>query len=133
LSRGVGDKLKVQCGKVFERKSRGGARIETISEDIEELQDDGNRHLVVMVGTNNLESDFTEVILAKYDRLLDEIKKKENKKATVVGIMKRYDLKTMDMKRIWINFNLRQKCDSKGIAFLGFDPDWGQMRKICFT
>jgi len=129
LSRGVGDKLKDQCGKVFERESRGGARIESITEDIKKLEDDSKRHLVVMVGTNNLESDFTEDILVKYDRLLEELKKKKNKKVTVVGILKRYDLKGMDMKRIWINFNLRQKCDGKGVAFLGFDPDWGQLRE----
>ena len=129
LTRGVGDKLKDQCGKVFERESRGGARIESITEDIKKLEDDSKRHLVVMVGTNNLESDFTEDILVKYDRLLEELKKKKNKKVTVVGILKRYDLKGMDMKRIWINFNLRKKFDEKGIAFLGFDPDWGQMRE----
>jgi len=137
IARGVGDKLKAQCGKVFERSSRGGARIESVGEDIMKLKDDKERHLVVIAGTNNLESDDISESLAKYEKLLDNAKKVKHRQVTVVGVVKRYDLghpydlrsSFFETKRIVLNMKLKEMCLKRNIEYLGYDPERKHMEK----
>jgi|SRR6267154_341355 len=127
LARGVGEKLKHQCGKVFERVSIGGARIESISTEIMKLEDDSKRQVVVIAGTNNLESDSSAEMLEKYDKLLGDVRKVKHGQITVVGIVKRYDLRSsFESKRIVVNMRLREMCKKRGIEFLGYDPEMRQ-------
>src|SRR6267154_2374754 len=83
LARGVGEKLKLQCGKVFERVSIEGARIESISTEVMKLEDDSKRQVVVIAGTNNLESDSSTEMLEKY-KLLGDVRKVKHRQITVV-------------------------------------------------
>src|SRR6267154_542581 len=130
LARGVGDKLKFQSDKVFERVSRGGAKIESINDEIVGLGDDSKRHLVIIAGTNNLESDSSAEMLAKYEKLLEDVRKVKHRQITVVGVVKRYDLKSsFESKRIVVNMRLREMCNKKSIKFLGYDPERGQLSR----
>ena len=130
IARGVGDKLRSQGGKVFDRFSRGGARIDSVGNEILKLEDDSNRHVVVMAGTNNLESDDSSDILEQYEKLLDNARKVKHRQVTVVGIVKRYDLRSsFESKRIVVNMRLKEMCRKKNIAFLEFDPERSQMGK----
>jgi uncharacterized phage infection (PIP) family protein YhgE len=79
LARGVGQKLEQQSHMVT-TKSRGGARIEQVTEQIGLLQDNVDRHLVVLVGTNNVENDSSEAIRLKYRSLLEASKKSQKSK-----------------------------------------------------
>jgi hypothetical protein len=128
LARGVGDKLRSQSGKVFEQKTRGGAKIESVINEIEKLEDDNKRHLVVIAGTNNLESDDISDMLDKYGRLIDNAKKVKQRQITVVGIVKRYDLgSSFETKRIMLNMKLHEMCQKKQIEYLDFDPERRQL------
>ena len=91
LARGVGQKLEQQRHMVT-TKSQGGARIEQITEQIGLLQDKVDRHLLLLVGTNNVENDSSEAICLKYRILLEASKKVKNRKVSVIGIPRRYDL-----------------------------------------
>ena len=128
LVRGVGDKLRAQGGKAFDRVSKGGAKIESISDEIMKLEDDSKRHLVLIAGTNNLENDTTTDMLVKYDKLLENARKVKHGQVTVVGLVKRYDLRSsFETKRIVVNMKLREMCQKRHIEFLGYDPERRQM------
>jgi len=49
---------------MFESLSFGGARIEDIAKKVEEDKEKDDSHVVVMVGTNNLKSDGTTMIMS---------------------------------------------------------------------
>jgi hypothetical protein len=130
MARGVGDKLRAQSGKVFDRVSRGGARIETISNEIRKLEDDDKRHLVVIAGTNNLESDTIKEMEDEYKMLLSTLATVKNRKVTVVGVLKRHDLSIgFESKRILVNMMLKGMCQKKEVGFLGYDPEKRQLAK----
>ena len=74
LTRGVGAKLEQQSHMVT-TKSRGGAKIENVTEQIELLQDKDDRHLVVLVGTNNIQNENSETIRKKFKSLLETSRK----------------------------------------------------------
>jgi len=129
LARGVGDKLSTQCGRAFVTKSTGGAKIESIRDQISKLDVDAKRHLVIIAGTNNLENDYSDEILTEYDKLI-EISKEKSKKVTVVGIVKRFDLHLIfETKRIFINMKLKKMCATKKVAFVEYDPESRQLEK----
>lgn len=130
LARGVGDKLRLQCGEVFSKLSRGGAKIETLSVEALKLKDDSKRHLVVIGGTNNLENEDSDAILRKYEEMLDDVSKIKHRKVTVVGIAKRYDLTTsFETKRIVINMKLRAICKTQNVEYLEYEPERSRMSK----
>lgn len=63
LAREVGNHLQSQHS-MFESHAFGGARIEDIAKKVEEDKEKDDSHVVVMVGTNNLKSDGTTMIMS---------------------------------------------------------------------
>ena len=122
LARGVGAKLEQQSHMVT-TMSRGGAKIENIADDIGLLQDNEDRHLVVLVGTNNVQREGSETIRSKYEGLLEASKKVKNKKVSVVGIPRRYDLSEyQNSRRIGVNLQLKKLCNEHDVEFIEYEP-----------
>lgn len=122
LARGVGAKLEQQSHMVT-TKSRGGARIENSTEQIGLLQDNEDRHLVVLVGTNNVQSEASETIRLKYKALLEASKKVKNRRVSVIGIPRRFDLTGyQNSRRIGANLQLASMCKELDIEFVTYEP-----------
>jgi len=56
------------------------------------MEDKVDSHIVVMVGTNNLRSDGTQLIMRNYEDLVRNLKRKSYRRISVVEILKRNDL-----------------------------------------
>src|SRR6266496_4581900 len=110
LARGVGCHLKSQHG-MFESRAFGGARIEHITKKVEEMKGLEESHIVVLVGTNNLKSDGTTMIMNKYKDLVNQLKAKRFRKVSILGILARNDLSNYNnSKRIAMNIQLKELC-----------------------
>ena len=122
LTRGVGAKLEQQSHMVT-TKSRGGAKIENVTEQIELLQDKDDRHLVVLVGTNNIQNENSETIRKKFKSLLETSKKVKNRRVSMVGIPNRFDLSGyQNSRRIGVNLQLEKMCRELDIEFITYEP-----------
>lgn len=122
LARGVGAKLEQQSHMVT-TKSRGGAKIENATEQIGLLQDNEDRHLVVLVGTNNVQNETSETIRMKYKSLLETSKKVKNRRVSVIGIPQRFDLSGyQNSRRIGANLQLANMCRELDIEFISYEP-----------
>ena len=122
LARGVGTKLEQQSHMVTTR-SRGGARIENVTEEIELLKDNPDRHLVILVGTNNVQNETSETIRTKYKSLLETSKKVKNRRVSVIGIPRRFDLSGyQNSRRIGVNLQLEKMCSELEIDFIEHEP-----------
>ena len=76
----------------------------------------------LVTGTNNIQNEDCTGILSAYRVLIDRAKKVENRKITMVGIMKRFDsAETEERKRSLVNMKLREMCQEKKVEFLNFD------------
>ena len=85
---------------------------------MEELKDTES-HIVLMVGTNNLKSDGTTMIMSKYKDLVNQLKAKRFKRAGIVVILAKRDLSNyMNSKRIAMNIQLKELCMKNDINFL---------------
>ena len=77
-----------------------------------------------MVGTNNLKSDRTTMIMSKYKDLVNQLKAKRFKKTCIVEILARNDLSNyMNNKRIAMNIQLKELCMKNDIDFLEITID----------
>lgn len=122
LARGVGAKLEQQSHMVT-TKSRGGAKIENATEQIGLLKDNEDRHLIVLVGTNNVQSETSEDIRLKYKSLLEASMKVKNRKVSVIGIPRRFDLSGyQNSRRIGANLQLENMCRKLDIEFITYEP-----------
>jgi hypothetical protein len=122
LTRGVGSKLERQSHMVT-TLSQGGARIEHITGQISKLGSREDRHLVVLVGTNNIEREGNIGIMDKYRKLLEECGKVSNRKVSLIGIPRRSDLGSYeDSRRIGVNLWLEELCSEFGAGFLAWEP-----------
>ena len=122
LTRGVGEKLERQSHMVT-TMCRGGAKIENIAEEIGLMKDNEDRHVVVIVGTNNVQSETDETIVSKYKGLLEASKKVKHRKVSVVGIPRRYDLTGyQNSRRIGANARLKKMCFEQNIEFIECEP-----------
>ena len=122
MVRGVGHELVVNS-QMFSYESHGGAKIEDITKMFKEksVRVREDTHLVVMVGTNNLSRDYTEMIMDKYKDLLKSLKENRTRKVTVVGIMRRgKDDAYIEGKRRSLNVRLQDLCNEAGVEFV--DP-----------
>ena len=72
MARGVGNHLRAK-NKKFDVRAFGGAKVEDIEGKIDSIGDKPERHLIVMVGTNNLTTDGTEILLKKYKELIEKL------------------------------------------------------------
>ena len=95
LVRGMGRRLEENC-HIFTAVSKGGARVSEIEIDVGKMKDDENRHLVVMVGTNDLKKSRSEELIGKYEKLMERCRSVKNRKVTLVGIPKRFDVSSME-------------------------------------
>jgi hypothetical protein len=122
LVRGVGNKLMFQSNMVS-TICRPGAGIETVTENITNLMDNQERHLVVVAGTNNVKTEGSEIILGKYEKMLHECKKRKHRQITLVGIPKRTDINSFqNSRRIGVNLRLKEKCEEMGANFIEYEP-----------
>jgi len=129
LARGVGERL-VQQSNMASKLSIGGARIEKISEEIEKLKDSDGRHLVLLVGTNNLKAEGSELILRKFKAMMDVCKKRISRKVTVVGIPRRADLTSYEQsKRVGINLRLKDMCTENKFEFFDYEPQRSRLAR----
>ena len=103
--RGAGQQLQRQS-QMFTSHCRPGARIEHVRAEVKRLKDSEHRHLVVMVGTNQVK-DKSEEIFKEYKLLIDECKKVKHRKISVVGIPRRYDVSALvESRRLGVNERL---------------------------
>ena len=122
LTRGVGAKLEYQSNMVS-TICRPGAHIDDITEEVRKLGDNEDRHVVLLVGTNDIQREGSEVILSKYKNLIDESQKIKNRKASVVGIPRRGDLDSFcNSRRLGVNKRLKEMCQGSNIEFLDYEP-----------
>lgn len=124
LVRGVGKKLEAQCGAVFSTRSIGGARIEGLTEEVRKLEAKDDRHLVVMVGTNNIQEDGSEVVLRKFSKLIECCKSVKNRAVTIVGIPRRFGVTSLqENRRSSVNVRLSKLCRDAGVQFVEYEAD----------
>jgi hypothetical protein len=122
LTRGVGAKMEYQSSMVS-TTCRPGAHVADITWEVGKLADNDNRHLVLLVGTNDIKGDGSEVIVAKYKDLLKESKKIKNRRVTIVGIPRRVDLSNFqNSRRIGVNLRLKKMCKEMNVDFLDYEP-----------
>ena len=81
-------------------------------------------HIVIMVGTNNLKSDGTTMIMDKYSELIKTLKSKRFRKISFVEILARNDLSNYhNSKRLGMNIQLKELCRRNELEFLEIDID----------
>ena len=124
LVRGVGKKLETQCGTVFSSRSISGARIEDVAQEVRKLEAREARHLVVLVGTNNIQKDGSEVVLRKFHSLIEGCKAVRNRMVTVVGIPRRFDVTSLqENRRLGVNVRLSRMCREAGVQYVEYEAD----------
>ena len=107
---------------MFSTICKPGARIEDIEEEIKQLEDREDRHLVVVTGTNNIQMGRSEELMNKYKKLIDTCKNKRNRAITIVGIPSRYDLTNVqNSRRIGVNQRVQRLCEASGIKFMEYE------------
>ena len=122
LARGVGAKLEQQSNMVS-TISVSGAHIDDITKELCKLRDKDDRHIVVLVGTNDIKEEGSEVVLSKYKFLIDESNKVKNRKVSVVEIPRRLDLSTFhNSRRIGVNKRLKELCEAMNVEFIDYEP-----------
>lgn len=122
LTRGVGAKLEFQSNMVS-TICKPGANIDDITNEVSRLKNKVDRHLVLLVGTNDIKKEGSVTILSKYKNLLDKSKKVKNKKVTIVGIPRRNDLTNFhNSRRLGVNKYLREMCEAVNVEFIDYEP-----------
>ena len=87
------------------------------------LKDNEDRHLIVLVGTNNIQSETSETIRLKYKSLLEASMKVKNRRVSVIGIPRRFDLSGyQNSRRIGANLQLENMCRELDIEFITYEP-----------
>ena len=85
---------------------------------MEELKDNES-HIVLTVGTNNLKSDGTTIIMSRYKDLITQLKANRFKRTSIVEILARNDLSNyMNSMKIAMNIQLKEFCMKNDIDFL---------------
>src|SRR6267154_778904 len=122
LTRGVGAKLEYQSNMVS-TICVPGTRIDDIAGEVSKLSDNADRHIVLLVGTNDIKGEGSEVILAKYKNLIEKSLKVKNRKVSVVGIPRRRDLDQFhNSRRIGVNNRLKEMCKALNAEFIEYEP-----------
>jgi lysophospholipase L1-like esterase len=114
MVRGMGSCLERDSGGeggMYRKLSYGGARIEDIDSKLGVIGDKPESHVVIVVGTNNLKKDGTELIMARFRSLISELRKYRYRKVSFVGILRRTDVSSyIDSKRLSLNLRLQRLC-----------------------
>ena len=118
MFRGIGRRLEVDS-HMYTACSRSGARIEHIEREVDKLEDREDRHLGLLVGTNNIKYEASEVVVDKYRQLIAKLKTKRNRAVTLVGIPTRYNISAgVDSRRVGMNRRLRELCSKECIKYV---------------
>ena len=118
LVQGIGSCLE-KDSDLFTTRAFRGAKIEHLENQLKEMGEKPDSHVVVMVGTNNLKYDGSEEILGKYEKLMDTAKQLKYRKVSFVGILERRDVNSFqNNRRRGVNERLKNKCASKDIGFI---------------
>jgi hypothetical protein len=124
MARGVGSCLERQTS-MCTTMSYGGSKIQDIEQRLKNLGDKPQSHVVLMVGTLNLQEEGTEQVMRRYRDLIEEAKQHRYKKVSIVGILRRTDKGRLggyfDSKRMGINRRLKKMCEANGIGFVEKD------------
>lgn len=121
LARAAGKKLEANSN-MFTSRSIGGAKISDIASEVEKLEGSDHRHLVVVVGTNNLKCDLSVKLMKDYESLVRKCKEVRNRKVTLMGIPRRYDIGLeYESRRYNANLKLEKMCKKEGVEFLLFE------------
>jgi len=120
MARGVGQHLKAD-NLMFDKLHFSGARIEDIKEKVAILGDKPDSHVVVMVGTNNLQRDGAVAMMRKYGELIQELKKFKYRGISICGLLNRGDRRKpafSDSRILSLNCQLKALCDVQGVHFV---------------
>jgi hypothetical protein len=121
LARGVGRCLEIDS-HLFKASSFSGAKIEDISEGLSKLGDKPDSQVVLMVGTNNLQKDGSEVMIQKYEKLIKQAQRNRFKKISLVSILRRDDISEFtNSRRLGLNLRLKDICEKEGVDFIDHD------------
>lgn len=130
MIKNVGVGLEQQSGGIFSCRSIAGGKIEHITKEVAKEKNDKNRHLILIVGTNNLVGDDSTSILKKYELMINEAKQVEHRKLSVVGIGRRYDCNnSVESKRSVLNIRIKEMCRANEIEFISFEMSRGKIAR----
>ena len=131
MVRGMGSCMERDSGGeggMYRKLSYGGARIEDIDSKLGVIGDKPESHMVIVVGTNNLKKDGTELIMARFRSLISELRKYRYRKVSFVGILRRTDVSSyIDSKRLGINLRLQRLCVENEYGYVERDIVSGQL------
>lgn len=130
LARGMGHKLREQCGNnLVEVAARGGATLAQVADSVAGLRKDDQRQLVVVAGANSMKEEPFSGMLENFYKIIEE-SKKSSRSVVVVGLVKRYDLgRQYECKRIVVNARLKGLCKERGVSFLEYEPERSRVHK----
>ena len=129
LARGVGYKLREQCGDMIDVKAESGAKLGAVTDMVGSLDKDENRQLVVVAGANSFENESGKDLLGSFGKIIDAGKKSSGE-VVMVGLVKRYDLsQTYESKRIVMNSKLKALCGESGVQFVEYEPERSRVHR----
>ena len=121
LTGGVGRKLEANS-HMYTTKCMRGARIEDVEREVGKLEGKEDRHLVLMVGTNNIKIEGSESIFKKYESLVKCSKTIKNRAVSVVGIPTRYDVDAVqNSRRLGMNSRVKELCSKNDVQYIEFE------------
>jgi hypothetical protein len=129
MARGLGKCLENDGGGMVKSIAYGGAKIEDLETRVWRLGDKPESHLVLVVGTNNLCKEGSEVIRKRFQSLMGELRKHRFRKVSFVGILRRKVNSYLDSRRMGINLMLRRMCEENGMGFVDEDVDLGHLAR----
>lgn len=128
LARGMGYKLKEQCGNMVDVRAFGGAKLGRITDNIVHLSKDENRQLVVVAGANSIEEPTTDLI-GNFEEIIDAGKDNSNE-VVIVGLIRRYDAgSSFESKRIVVNAKLKELCRVRQVKFVEYEPERSRVHR----
>jgi len=118
LVRGVGSCLE-KDSNLFTSKSFPGMRLEHMDNQLKQIGEKPDSHVVLMIGTNNLKGEGSETILEKYEELIDAVKVLKYRKLSFVSIPERRDISDFqNSRRLGVNRRLEAMCAIKNVGFV---------------
>ena len=120
--------MMFQCGdRLIVNKSVGGATIENVCETVQQVDDTKDSLLVIVTGTNNFKTESARLVIKKFEKLVEIIKKRRGR-GIVAGIPKRFDLdRYAESRRIVVNMKVKAMCDKAKLEYVEFEPSKNQV------
>lgn len=130
LARGMGHKLRYQCGNnLVQVEAVGGAKLGQVADSVAGLCRDESRQLVVVAGANSMVQETASEMLEKFENIIEH-GKRCNKKVVVAGLVRRFDLgREYECKRIVVNARLKRLCVERDVGFVEYEPERSRVHK----